>query len=317
MPLLEISQLHKSFGKQKAVNNISLKLEKGEIRAILGESGSGKTTLLQLIAGLEEPDSGKLLLEGKAITPPSEKLIAGHPDIKLVKQDYGLFPNISLRENIAYELRFYEEGYKNKRVDKLLKLGGLWNIQNHLPRQVSGGEQQRTVILRSLAEQPKLLLLDEPFSHLDSRNKRKLKQEIQHIIKDEGVSCIFVTHEVADAYGIADKISVMQNGKFLRTDFPEKLYQSPINRYVAEMTGDVALKAIEKGKTAHQNIDLQLLRPHQIILNEASESKAIVRNTSFMGAFYEIEIEIDDIHLKMLSSEKLSIGEIIGIKFKI
>lgn len=317
MPLLEISQLLKSFGKQKAVNNISLKLEKGEIRAILGESGSGKTTLLQLIAGLEEPDSGKLLLAGKPITPPSEKLIAGHPDIKLVKQDYGLFPNISLRENIAYELRFYEERYKNKRVDKLLKLGGLWNIQDHLPRQVSGGEQQRTVILRSLAEQPKLLLLDEPFSHLDSRNKRKLKQEIQHVIKDEGVSCIFVTHEVADAYGIADKISVMQNGKFLQTDSPEKLYQSPINRYVAEMTGDVALKEIEKGKILYQNIDLQLLRPHQITLNEASESKAIIINTSFMGAFYEIEIEIDDIHLIMLSSEKLSIGEIIGIKFKI
>lgn len=317
MPLLEISQLHKSFGKHKVVNNITLKLEKGEIRAILGESGSGKTTLLQLIAGLQEPDSGTLLIDGKIIPPPSEKLIAGHPDIKLVKQDYGLFPNISLRENIAYELRFYEEKYKNKRVDKLLKLGGLWNIQDHLPRQVSGGEQQRTVILRCLAEQPKLLLLDEPFSHLDSRNKRKLKQEIQHIIKDEGVSCIFVTHEVMDAYGIADKISVMQNGKFLQTDFPEKLYKNPVNRYVAEMTGDVALKTLEKTKQSIHDVDLQLLRPHQIEINYESDLKATVRNTNFMGAFYEIDIELEEITLKMLCTENLAIGEKIGIKFKI
>jgi ABC-type Fe3+/spermidine/putrescine transport system ATPase subunit len=109
MPLLKIRNLHKSFQSKKAVNNISLSIEKGEILAILGESGSGKTTLLHLIAALYEPDSGTLTLDNERITPPSEKLIAGHPDIKLVRQDYGLFPNMSIRENIAYELRYYEE----------------------------------------------------------------------------------------------------------------------------------------------------------------------------------------------------------------
>ena len=160
MPLLKIQNLSKSFEEKKAVNHISFTLEKGEILSILGESGSGKTTLLHLIGAFQEPDEGILLLEDKRITPPSEKLIAGHPDIKLVRQDYGLFPNISIRQNIAYELRYYEETYRNKRVDKLLKLSGLDKVQTHLPREVSGGVHQRAVIVKAIAELPKLLLLD-------------------------------------------------------------------------------------------------------------------------------------------------------------
>ena len=165
MSLLKVSELNKFFDNQAVVNGISFSLEEGRILSILGESGSGKTTLLHLIAGLYEPDSGVLLLDNKRITPPSEKLIAGHPDIKLVRQDYGLFPNISIRANIAYELRYYEESYKQQRVDKLLSVSGLIHVQHHLPRQVSGGEQQRAVIVKAIAEEPKLLLLDEPFSH--------------------------------------------------------------------------------------------------------------------------------------------------------
>ena len=239
MALLDIQNLHKSFKDRKAVNNINLSIEKGEILAILGESGSGKTTLLHLIAALYEPDAGTLLLDNQRITPPSEKLIAGHPDIKLVRQDYGLFPNMTIKENIAYELRYYEERYRNKRIDKLLKISGLAKVQKHLPRQVSGGEQQRAVIIKAIAEQPTLLLLDEPFSHLDALNKRKLKAEILHIIKDEGVTCIFVTHDVADAYGMADRLAIMRKGKILQIGTPENIYQKPDNQYVAKITGEV------------------------------------------------------------------------------
>ncbi|WP_435353633.1 ABC transporter ATP-binding protein [Emticicia sp. SJ17W-69] len=333
MSLLKIQNLHKTFGgnsagkqadsSKKAINNISLSIEKGEILTILGESGSGKTTLLHLIAALHEPDAGSLTLDGERITPPSEKLIAGHPDIKLVRQDYGLFPNMTIRENIAYELRYYEEKYRNKRIDKLLKISGLQKVQSHLPRQVSGGEQQRAVIVKAIAEQPKLLLLDEPFSHLDALNKRRLKNEILHIIKDDGVTCIFVTHDVADAYGMADRLVIMQKGKVLQIGTPEEVYQNPINQYVAEITGELALSTELRVLSSELQLQLRtqnsefktfFLRPEQLRISETSEIKALVESIKFLGAYYEVILKIDNLSLKMYSFDKLTVGDVVGIE---
>ncbi len=314
MPLLKIQNLSRSFDDKKAINNISFALSKGEILAILGESGSGKTTLLHLIGALQEPDEGELLLEGNRITPPSRKLIAGHPDIKLVRQDYGLFPNVSIRENIAYELRYYEENYRNKRVDKLLKLSGLDKVQTHLPREVSGGEQQRAVIAKAIAEQPKLLLLDEPFSHLDAVNKRRLKTEILRLIKAEEVSCIFVTHDVSDAYGMADRLAIMRKGKILQLDNPQTVYQHPANRYVAEITGEVNI--VNEDWVAKAGIKHQFVRPEQIRLATSSQLKAIVLSVKFLGNYYEISLHCLEQELKMFSFEALVVGAEIGIEIK-
>ena len=312
----------------------------------MGESGSGKTTLLHLIAALCEPDSGTLTLDNERITPPSEKLIAGHPDIKLVKQDYGLFPNMSIRANIAYELRYYEENYRNQRVDKLLDISGLAHVQHHLPRQVSGGEQQRATIVKAIAEEPKLLLLDEPFSHLDAVNKRRLKNEVLDLIKTEEVSCIFVTHDVADAYGMADGLLIMQNGNALQVGSPEEIYQNPINQYVAEITGEVTLGAelgtvrravlsseFKKTQFINSNHTNNLydydktlstinsalrifLRPSQIRVSEKSKVKAVIQSIKFLGAYYEVVLKVEDFNLKMYSFDKLRIGEEIGIEIR-
>ncbi len=329
MSLLKISHLHKSFSGVKAVNDISITLEKGKILAILGESGSGKTTLLHLIAALYEPDSGTLMLDNERITPPSEKLIAGHPDIKLVRQDYGLFPNMSIRENIAYELRYYEEGYRNERVDKLLEISGLAHVQHHVPRQVSGGEQQRATIVKAIAEEPKLLLLDEPFSHLDAVNKRRLKTEVLKLIKAEEVSCIFVTHDVTDAYGMADELLIMQNGNALQLGSPEEIYRNPINQYVAEITGETSLSSelrVESSELKTESIELQLrtqnselktfLRPEQIRVSEKSDIRATVLSVKFLGAYDEVLLQVDDVKLKMYSFDRLSVGDKIGIEIK-
>ncbi len=322
MSLLKINHLHKSFEGVKAVNDISITLEKGKILAILGESGSGKTTLLHLIAALYEPDSGTLTLDNERIIPPSEKLIAGHPDIKLVRQDYGLFPNMSIRANIAYELRYYEENYRNERVDKLLEISGLAHIQHHVPRQVSGGEQQRATIVKAIAEEPKLLLLDEPFSHLDAVNKRRLKNEVLDLIKAEEVSCIFVTHDVADAYGMADELLIMQKGNALQLGSPEEIYRNPINQYVAEITGEVSWSS-ELGVLSSElkrytlNSELRtFLRPLQIRISEKSDIKATVLSVKFLGAYYEIGVQVQDTQLKMYSFDKLSVGDNIGIEIK-
>ena len=323
MLLLEIKHLHKSFNEIKAVNDISINLEKGKILAILGESGSGKTTLLHLIAALYEPDSGTLTLDDVRITPPSEKLIAGNPDIKLVRQDYGLFPNMSIRENIAYELRYYEEKYRNKRIDKLLKISGLQKVQAHRPRQVSGGEQQRAVIVKAIAEKPKLLLLDEPFSHLDILNKRKLKNEILHIIKQDAVTCIFVTHDVADAYDMADNLAIMRKGKILQIGTPEEVYQKPVNQYIAEITGELmnaafsvksAKSDLEKFNTKHATLSTQFLRPEQIRISEKSDITAIVQSIKFGGAYYEVILKLDNSCLKMYSFDKLRVDDEVRIE---
>ena len=346
MSLLKINNLHKSFAEVKAVNDISITLEKGKVLAILGESGSGKTTLLHLIAALCEPDSGTLMLDKERITPPSEKLIAGHPDIKLVRQDYGLFPNMSIRANIAYELRYYEENYRNQRVDKLLDISGLAHVQHHLPRQVSGGEHQRATIVKAIAEEPKLLLLDEPFSHLDAVNKRRLKNEVLDLIKAEEVSCIFVTHDVADAYGMADELLIMQNGNALQIGSPEKIYRNPINQYVAEITGEVSISPefrVESSefkttqfinsnhtnnlyefdkilRTRHRTADRSefgtFLRPSQIRFSEKSKVKAIIQSVKFLGAYYEVVLKVEDLNLIMHSFDKLRIGKEIGIEIR-
>jgi ABC-type Fe3+/spermidine/putrescine transport system ATPase subunit len=317
MSLLRIQNLSKSFEDKKAVNHISLTLEKGEILAILGESGSGKTTLLHLIGAFREPDEGTLFLEDKRITPPSEKLIAGHPDIKLVRQDYGLFPNISIRENIAYELRYYEEHYRNKRIDKLLKLSRLDKVQTHLPREVSGGEQQRAVIVKAIAEQPKLLLLDEPFSHLDAVNKRKLKVEILRLIKAEEVSCIFVTHDVSDAYGMADHLAIMRKGKILQLDAPHYVYQYPLNQYVAEITGEVNIVSKEWVEIVGlSNLTSLFIRPEQIFVSPLSAVKAKIVSLKFLGSYYEALIRIGEKELKMFSFVPLKMGEEIGVEIR-
>jgi len=346
MSLLKINNLQKSFAGVKAVNDISITLEKGKVLAILGESGSGKTTLLHLISALCEPDSGTLTLDNERITPPSEKLIAGHPDIKLVRQDYGLFPNMSIRANIAYELRYYEENYRNQRVDKLLDISGLAHVQHHLPRQVSGGEQQRATIVKAIAEEPKLLLLDEPFSHLDAVNKRRLKNEVLDLIKAEEVSCIFVTHDVADAYGMADELLIMKNGNALQLGSPEEIYRNPINQYVAEITGEVSISSefrVENSefkttkfinsnhtnnlheydkilRTQHPTADRSefepFLRPSQIRVSEKSKVKAVIQSVKFLGAYYEVVLKVEDFNLKMYSFDKPRIGEEIGIEIR-
>lgn len=315
MSLLKINHLHKSFEGVKAVNDISITLEKGKILAILGESGSGKTTLLHLIAALYEPDSGTLTLDNERITPPSEKLIAGHPDIKLVRQDYGLFPNMSIRANIAYELRYYEENYRNERVDKLLDISGLTHVQHHVPRQVSGGEQQRATIVKAIAEEPKLLLLDEPFSHLDALNKRRLKNEVLNLIKAEEVSCIFVTHDVADAYGMADELLIMQNGNGLQLGSPEEIYRNPANQYVADITGETSLSSELKLRIPNSELRT-FLRPEQIRVSEKSDIRATILSVKFLGAYYEIGVQVADTQLKMYSFDKLNVADEVGIEIK-
>lgn len=234
MKVIEAKKLKVVYTENIVLENISFSVNGGEVLAILGESGVGKSTLLSAVAGLIELEYGQVLLENKIIEGPKHKLIAGHADIKLVAQDYRLNPNFTVWENIAYSLRNYTKAFQNERIKELLQLFKLEQIGEKLPKYISGGEKQRTTIAKAIADVPKVLLLDEPFSNLDNINKNKLKKSLSQLIKNEGIACIFVTHDLLDAIQIADNIGVIFEGNLLEIIPAKSLKNYNGNEYIKQ-----------------------------------------------------------------------------------
>ncbi len=232
--MLKIKNITKKYQEKTVVNDISFEVNSGEILAIVGESGSGKTTLLNIISGNITPNSGSLRVDNQQIDLYFERLIREFPNIKLVPQDYRLKPDYKIWENIDLALTQYTHEYRQERVQELLALCGISAIKDKKPREVSGGEKQRTAIARAIAEEPLVLLMDEPFSNLDSINKTLLRTKIVEIIKQESIACILVTHDLLDAFLVADRIAIMRNGEILMIDKPQNVLKQTQNQYVRE-----------------------------------------------------------------------------------
>ncbi len=230
--MLKLEKITKSYQDNVVVNQVSIEVQSGEILVIVGESGSGKTTLLNIISGNIMPDLGMLSIDNQQIDIYFNRLIKVLPSIKLVPQDYRLKPEYKIWENIDFALTQYSIEYRRERVAELMALCGITPIKNKKPREVSGGEKQRTAIARAIAEEPLVLLLDEPFSNLDSINKTHLRTKIVEIIKQESMACILVTHDLIDAFLVADKIAIMRKGEILTIDTPENILESVDNEYV-------------------------------------------------------------------------------------
>jgi ABC-type Fe3+/spermidine/putrescine transport system ATPase subunit len=300
--MLTATKLTKSFsGDVKAVRNVSITLQPGQIVALVGASGSGKSTLLNLLAGLADADTGEVQFNDERVLGPAEKLVPGHESIRLVHQEYQLMPNVSVRENITYALRFFEKNYRTFRVNELLKLCRLTDVQDRLPRQVSGGEKQRTAIARAIADKPAVLLLDEPFSHLDLPNRLLVRDLLFDLVRhqSDGVSqtsCLFVTHDTTDALSIADMLGILRDGKLIQLGPPAELYHQPISSYAARMTGPVT---IIKAKylplfdlPVSDNPDtLVCLRPEQITLSDTG-TPGTVRAVYFRGSSFELDVDL-------------------------
>lgn len=305
-PVLEVSQISKKFDheKQSAVRNISFRLEEGQVISLTGESGSGKTTLLRLIAGLLEPDQGEIRLDGEKVKSPSAQLVAGHPDIKLVFQHYNLSPNITVRQNIARILNAYVAEYRDERTEELINLCKLSKLAGRFPRQLSGGEKQRVALARAIAEEPRLLLMDEPFSNLDISLKKHLKDEITEILESLPISAIIVTHDPQDALSMADQVAVMRKGQLLQLDSPSRIYRQPHSAYVAELFGACNfLKAgiAEKLVRPHQEGQTVCLRAEDIELatSENDTPQATVTKVRYMGAYQEVSLMLGEQIIRM------------------
>lgn len=218
--ILELEQVSKTFNKTiKAVQDCSFKLESKKICAIVGASGCGKSTLLRLIAGLEQPEQGRIKIQGQVVTDTLKFVRPQQRNVGMVFQNYALFPHLTVAQNIRFGLKKED----NKDISKLMEIINLKGYEKSYPGMLSGGQEQRVAIARALAMQPKLLLLDEPFSNLDAGLKTSLRQEIRKIIKHFGTSMIFITHDIYDALDIADEVMYMQDGKIIqqanKTDF--------------------------------------------------------------------------------------------------
>ncbi|MSS70892.1 MAG: ABC transporter ATP-binding protein [Candidatus Latescibacteria bacterium] len=232
---VELVEVTKRFGTVTAVDGVSLQVERGEFFALLGPSGCGKTTILRMIAGLEAPTSGAILLRGAHI----EEVPAHRRDVNTVFQSYALFPHMSVFDNVAFGLRMKKtaEAEVRRRVEEALDLIQMSGYEGRKPRELSGGQQQRVALARALVNRPAVLLLDEPLGALDMKLRRQMQRELKDIQRRVGITFLFVTHDQEEAMSISDRIAVVQGGRIEQVGSPSEVYERPATRFVADFIG--------------------------------------------------------------------------------
>ncbi len=238
MAFIEILNLFKQYKKVTAVNRINLEVNEGELLTLLGPSGCGKTTTLRCIAGLEKPEEGDIIIDGKSMisggfVQPAKR------GIGMMFQNYAVWPHMKVYNNIVYGLRLQKISRKDikEKAKDVLELVGLQGLEDRYPGQLSGGQQQRVALARALIRNPKVLLLDEPLSNLDAKLREKMRFEIKSLVKRMGITSVYVTHDQAEAMVISDRIVVMEKGNIVQIGSPHEIYEKPASRFVADFIG--------------------------------------------------------------------------------
>ena len=229
--------LENNKDKSKVLTDVNFDLDESEIGCILGPSGCGKTSLLRAIAGFENINSGSILKDGVCISNSLENTSVQNRKMGMVFQDYALFPNMDVKTNIAFGLKDATKKEKEDRVNYLLELVSLQQYKDKYPHELSGGEQQRVALIRALAPSPDVLLLDEPFSNIDADIKEELVTDVRDLLKELSITSIIVTHDQYEAFNIADKVAIMNNGKVEQVGNAYDIYHKPINKFVADFIG--------------------------------------------------------------------------------
>ena len=281
---LEVKNLLKYYNRSyPIIKDLTFSVKKGELISFLGESGSGKTTFLKCLAGLESINGGSISLNSTFLNNDNTFVKPQKRKIGFVFQDYPLFPHLNILDNITFNL---ERKYKSK-LDYILKLTGLQFLVERFPHEISGGEQQRACIARALIREPELLLLDEPFSNLDSTIKESMKEEIFKIVKETNTTTILVTHDINDALNISDRILIFKAGILQQYDDPVKMYCEPANCYCAEVLG-------EMNKLFHKN-ETYYIRPEKVnISDKRSKYRVKVEKCFFQGKEYKVKGRINN-----------------------
>jgi ABC-type Fe3+/spermidine/putrescine transport system ATPase subunit len=282
---LRLEGLSKAFPGQPAVRDLSLDVGRGEILALLGPSGSGKTTTLRLLAGFEVPDAGRVVIEGEDVTrvPPERRRVG------MVFQNYALFPHLTVGENVAFGLRL-PRAEAAARVAEALAMVDLAGFEARQVADLSGGQQQRVALARSLAPQPRVLLLDEPLSNLDPSLRERTRREMRAAIARTGITSVFVTHEQEEAFALGDRIAVLNGGRLEQVGTPDRLYDHPATGFVATFIGRAnrlpgQLAGGRAGRTA-------IVRPEALRLGEGPLAGAVTERR-FAGGFAYFTVELD------------------------
>ena len=296
--VLTCEKVTKQFGAMApAVNQVSFSLQSGELMGLLGPSGCGKTTLLRLVAGFERPEAGEIVLAGHSVCGAHQWLPPEKRQVGVVFQDYALFPHLSVLENVAFGLKqLCRRGQLpkhqiNQLAREAINLVGLAGMEGRYSHELSGGQQQRVALARALAPKPPLILLDEPFSNLDVQVRLYLRQEVRDILKSIGASGIFVTHDQEEALAIADKVAVMEGGHLVQIDTPEKIYQQPASRFVAEFVTQANFVAAVRNGTGWET-ELGCIAD-LAITSDAGGERAEVDQGELMICQEDLQIELD------------------------
>jgi ABC-type Fe3+/spermidine/putrescine transport system ATPase subunit len=287
--MLDIKNISFSYTETPVIKNVSFSIEKGQNIAIIGESGCGKSTLLKLIYGLYDLDEGEIFYNVEPVLGPKHNLIPGMPYMKYLAQDFDLSPYETVAENVG---KFLSNGFANLkklRIQELLEMVEMDKFSNIKAKFLSGGQQQRIALVRVLALEPEVILLDEPFSQIDAFRKNALRRNLFRYLKQKGITCIIATHDSTDALSFADEAIVMRNGEVVIKDDPTKIYEDPKTKYVASLFGEVNEIATHLLVPYEDETHKTLVYPHQFKMVAQSNLPVKIRRTYFRGNHYLIE----------------------------
>lgn len=318
--LFEMHDIEKRFGGFTALSFQNLQFSENTYAVVLGPSGSGKTTLLRIAAGLETPDRGKVVIGGKDVTDlPSWKRRVG-----LVFQNYALYPHLSVYDNIAMPLtvEHFKDEYIRSKVGNLLKVMELESQEGKLPKQLSGGQQQRVALARALVKSPKILLMDEPLSNLDTRVRIDLRDYLKETQRKLGITAIHVTHDQDEAMALGDSIVILNNSKIVQTGSPFEIYRKPVNQFAATFLGGLNLIPAESVENMEINMDFDTLgvRIEDVSISDdlqSSDITASISNIQFLGYGYLVTMDLNGtrIRARVQSIDSSMIGLQTGISF--
>ncbi len=295
--MLQVNTISFSYTNQTVLNDISFSLEKGKTLSIIGESGCGKSTLLQLIYGLYDLDEGTIFWNESEVLGPKFHLIPGMEYMKYLAQNFDLMPFITVAENVGKYLSNIYKEEKQNRISELLEIVEMTEFANTKAKNLSGGQMQRVALARVLALEPEVLLLDEPFSHIDNFLKNSLRRKLFSYLKEKQITTIVATHDSTDVLSFADEVIVLKEGKIIEKSTPKEIYENPKNNYIGSLFGDINEFELDNKK--------YLVYPHQLKLVEKSNMKVQVVNCYYKGSHYLIESQFNEQIIYFLSNKEM------------